>query len=236
MTPFEFFTAAHLFRRVVMGARARSLVTGNEGVIADGFAEFNRRSGTVSIEHGLDLKTESGIEKNLKLNQVEFLDAALIEKISASPLAQLQLAAPKEGTMNTQYTDITSKLGVPKWWDEAGVPRYDDFTPHHRASVYADQVALMDIECQNCGTKFNVCLSWSELDRVKENSPSLVDLIQTKEIHYGDPPNNGCCMPGPTMNSVPIQVIEFWARNKDNALKWERDARFEVDVKPEWAK
>ena len=38
------------------------------------------------------------------------------------------------------------------------------------------------------------------------------DLILTHELHYGDPPNDGCCDAGPTMNSVPHRVIEYWVK------------------------
>lgn len=42
---------------------------------------------------------------------------------------------------------------------------------------------------------------------------SLKDLIQRKEIYYGDPPNIGCCPSGPTMNSIPVKIVEYWSKN-----------------------
>ena len=49
------------------------------------------------------------------------------------------------------YRDITDKLGRPEWWDEVGAPRYCKFSPTETNNIYCDEVALLEIACQNCG-------------------------------------------------------------------------------------
>lgn len=134
--------------------------------------------------------------------------------------------------MHHHYRDITDKLGQPLWWDEYAVPRYCEFNPNEVADIYASEVCLLEIGCQNCGQGFKVAMSWSYMDRVIRDSRSLSELIAINAIHYGDPPNNGCCPAGPTMNSIPIQVIEFWQKNR---LERERKPELERGITPEWA-
>jgi hypothetical protein len=57
--------------------------------------------------------------------------------------------------------------------------------------------------------------------------PTLANLIKNKQIHYGDPPNIGCCSAGPTENCIDIKVLEFWRRKM---LDWERDSGLEIDL------
>lgn len=110
--------------------------------------------------------------------------------------------------MHHHYRDIRDRIAeLPKWWDENGVPRYSDFDPQEAANIYAPHAVLLLIECQGCGTEFKVCMTDSVFDRKK-----LPDLIEADEIHYGDPPNTGCCPAGPTMNSIPLRVLECWRR------------------------
>lgn len=52
------------------------------------------------------------------------------------------------------YKDLKTRLGPPKWYDQNGTPRYDDFTPKEAAQIYSEWVALMTIECQACGKAF----------------------------------------------------------------------------------
>lgn len=142
--------------------------------------------------------------------------------------------------MHHHYLDITSKLGSPLWWDEEAVPRYCDFSPKESHNIYASEVILLEISCQNCGQRFKVAMSWDEHkgfygpDGAIHWTPRLSKRIAEGEgVHYGDPPNNGCCMAGPTMNSIPLKVLEFWQRNRH---EWERVPGLEVDVIPDWAK
>src|SRR5262249_25591661 len=107
--------------------------------------------------------------------------------------------------------------------------------------IYASEVALAEITCQGCGRGFRVAFS-------QANSPSttVAEAIKTKTLHYGDPPNVGCCGAGPTMNSEPRRVIEYWHRHRQEYvqgnrivdssayMKWTRDHSLEVDIEPDW--
>lgn len=155
--------------------------------------------------------------------------------------------------MNHHYSDITDKLGEPKWWDEHAVPRYRDFAPGEVANIYASQVVLLRIACQNCGREFLVAMSCTAYDaygwiadrdwRHTSGEPltavhgelplgSLSGLVEADEIHYGDPPHAGCCPAGPTMNSVPREVVEFWERDP---FDWTRRPELERAIRCDWA-
>jgi hypothetical protein len=41
----------------------------------------------------------------------------------------------------------------------------------------------------------------------------LSEQIAHGTIHYGDPPNTGCCAAGGTMNCWDLRVVEYWARS-----------------------
>ena len=132
------------------------------------------------------------------------------------------------------YHDIVGKLGRPEWWDEAGVPRYVPFQPGEAHDIYADEVALVEIACQNCGKRFLVAFSTSAMRRLwpAENGeplPTLADAIKTRGLHYGDPPCwfNANCIAGSTMNCEDIRVVEFW---KTVNLEWERVPELEIDL------
>lgn len=137
--------------------------------------------------------------------------------------------------MNHHYRDITDKLGDPKWWDEHAVPRYCDFSPDATANIYAKEVALVLIECQNCRTEFRVCFSTDGMAwlRGEVKLHSLAGDVERGLIHYGDPPNAGCCPAGPTMNSVPRRILEFWA--KGDRFEWKRLRKLEHPLDCEWA-
>lgn len=139
--------------------------------------------------------------------------------------------------MNHHYADIKDRIAEePKWWDEHAVPRYGDFSPEMTANIYAKEAALVFIECQNCGTGFRVCFSSDGMvltyDGLKQDRLSE----RVADLHYGDPPNMGCCPAGPTMNSVPRKVLEFWTLDRErNGWEWERRPEFEVAIECEWA-
>lgn len=135
--------------------------------------------------------------------------------------------------MNHYYADIIEKLGEPAWWDENAVPRYCEFSPDQRSDVYADEVVLLEIRCQNCNASFCVAMSTRQIDRMIKKVLLLSSEIEGNTIHYGDPPNNGCCPAGPTMNSVPVKVLQYWKR--DESFDWQRSAAFEVEIKCDWA-
>lgn len=137
--------------------------------------------------------------------------------------------------MKCNYRDILMRIPArPIWWDEYGVPRYEPFTPDTTANIYAKTAVLFLIECQACQREFNVCLSESQISVYQRNGRTFADDIAERTLHYGDPPNLGCCAAGPSMNSVPRRTLEFWHRP---SLKWERNPDLEgVDLTPDWAK
>lgn len=150
--------------------------------------------------------------------------------------------------MHHDYSDITSLTDAsPKWHDENGVPRYCDFHPDQMANIYAFEAVLASIECQACKTEFRVAFSelnqrhklWDEAG--KKRIAFLSDLILDRTLHYGDPPNTRCCDAGPSMNSIPISVIEYWIKpyirtergqpiRDPSLLNWTRKRDFELPI------
>lgn len=132
--------------------------------------------------------------------------------------------------MNCCYDDILEEMRFmgkePIWFDENAVPRYCDFHPDQRADIYASEVCLLDIECQACEMRFLVCMSWYRLS----GTPSIAELIETRTLEYGDPPNVDCCAAGPSMTSNAKRVWSFWRKNKDTNYEWKRFVEFEVDL------
>ena len=116
-------------------------------------------------------------------------------------------------------------------------PLYGPFSPDLLPDIYAVQACLLLIRCQNCGTEFKVSMSFGRYDiRLKRARSSLKDRIISNEIHYGDPPNMHCCPAGPTMNSVPLRVLEFWMfGDRARASKWKRVPDLEREIKCDWA-
>ena len=120
--------------------------------------------------------------------------------------------------MLNSYSDIRSRISEPPlWWDESGVPRYVPFAPDEVADIYADQVALVLIACQACHAEFPVAFSWSRIAFVKGEATIIgpLTLEKVQSLHYGDPPNVGCCSGGATMNCDDLRVLEFWRRGGD---------------------
>ena len=135
--------------------------------------------------------------------------------------------------MNHHYADIRTRLGEPTWFDEHAVPRYCSFAPAHLANIYADEAALVEIECQSCSMQFEVAFSWSLCDAVMppfswdSPLPCLAWQIVDRSLHYGDPPNVRCCPAGPTMNSVPRRVRQYW---RSRHFTWERVGEREIPL------
>lgn len=133
--------------------------------------------------------------------------------------------------MNQAYKDITDKLGPPLWWDEVGAPRYEPFRPGLVNCIYAEEAALLLIACQACRTAFEVAMTQSPVKAVATGRfVTLRQQIENRVIHYGDPPNFGCCASGPTMNCDDLQVLQFWRRNR---FEWVRDSSLEVKLEEE---
>lgn len=138
--------------------------------------------------------------------------------------------------MNHDYSDIRSRIPEPpNWFDENAVPRYSVFEPTELSNIYAREGALVEISCQNCQRRFHVAFSRSTMDDVRayrtgKEPITLASMIEAKTIHYGDPPNVGCCPSGPTMNSDPIRVLEYWRRDDSTGHDWCRYNSLEIDV------
>lgn len=128
--------------------------------------------------------------------------------------------------MKCDYSDITSRLGSPLWWDEAGVPRYEAFAPESVVFASAKQAALIEIACQGCGTLFQVALSSRDEELSRKAQEGLLE--------YGDPPVTACCALGMTMNSVPLRLLEFWQRGADR--RWQKGEELEGPLQCSWVK
>jgi hypothetical protein len=126
--------------------------------------------------------------------------------------------------MNQYYDDIIQKCGEPIWFDECAVPRYCKFEPTRLANIYARECCLLEIACQDCGHKFLVAMSWSNWDKIHGFERFSEEI---KRIHYGDPPNIGCCLAGPTMNCEDLRVVEFW---KEEDFEWVRVPELEINL------
>lgn len=133
--------------------------------------------------------------------------------------------------MRHNYDDIRSRIAAaPLWWDEHAVPRYAPFDPSLVANIYAVEAALVEIECQACRHPFLVAFS---IDRMQIAMGDAAETgMDVRTLHYGDPPNIGCCPAGPTMNSIPRRVVQFWTRPH---LDWIRRPSEEVPIVCEWA-
>lgn len=123
--------------------------------------------------------------------------------------------------MKAYYGDIRSRIKDDVLWhDEYGVPRYEPFTPDACANIYAREAVLLGIECQGCGAEFMVAMTSDTMDAVR-GERTLASRIEDHSIHYGDPPNTGCCGAGPTMNSIPRAVLQFW-KSTIGPARWQR--------------
>ncbi len=134
--------------------------------------------------------------------------------------------------MNKNYADIIAATSKePLWFDEHGVPRFAQFRPD-MLDIYASEGLLLKILCQSCKHEFLVGMSLCRMEIPEEGS--LKDEIKANSLHYGDPPNvTDCCFAGPTMNSIPVQVMEFWERKSGT---WTRCPEWERPISPSWMK
>lgn len=131
--------------------------------------------------------------------------------------------------MHHDYACIRRRIDeAPKWFDEHAVPRYERFVPEDVADIYAKEAVLLEIACQACARVFHVCMT---LGAVSMAESTLALQVKTGTIHYGDPPNVGCCPSGVTMNSVPKRVLEFW--RKTEQCNWRRARKLEIGIRYE---
>lgn len=132
--------------------------------------------------------------------------------------------------MNNHYYDILCRIDQkPLWFDENAVPRYCGFSPDELANIYADECCLALIQCQNCRAQFRVAFSISFSERLTEKldleDKVIQRAIESRSLHYGDPPNIQCCAAGPSMNSDMLAILEYWS---EEDYTWKRNGVFEV--------
>lgn len=127
--------------------------------------------------------------------------------------------------MYTNYADIRSRIcEEPSWFDESAVPRYGPFKPDGVANFYAREAVLVLAACQCCGRQFRLAITRPYF---KEDA-DVATAICHRGLHYGDPPNIGCCEAGPSTTVVELEVLEYWWRI--SGYDWIREASFEVGV------
>lgn len=118
-----------------------------------------------------------------------------------------------------------------RWFDENGVPRFCEFAPSRLANtdIYLTECALLLITCQGCQHPFKVAISGTKWR-------AIFDAILNLEVEYGAPPNIQCCPAGPTMNSVPRRVLEYWSLIGPGPAYTDpiRDSQVELDIVPRW--
>lgn len=118
--------------------------------------------------------------------------------------------------MLNDYLDIRRRIPEPpEWFDENGVPRYDEPHPSLCPNIYADEVVFFEIACQCCGARYVVERNWQRRD----SSPSLTERVNQKDLHYGDPPCWACAA-GSSMTSDSIRTLQFWTRLNSNHSDW----------------
>jgi hypothetical protein len=152
------------------------------------------------------------------------------------------------------YEDILSRNSEePVWYDEYAVPRYCEFDPSMVANIHADEVALVEVTCQGCGRPFRVAFAARAPAAFSQDEWPAGPIgrgIREKSLHYGDPPNVRCCSAGPSMNSEPRRVIQYWRRGDPAYIRvernlpwitdpkayftWTRYPSFEVEIRPDW--
>ena len=135
--------------------------------------------------------------------------------------------------MHASYSDITSRIKEsPTWHDSNGVPRYGEFAPDNSPNIYADQVVLLRIRCQDCGRPMKVELNSCSMDLVRGHS-KLRERVTEQTIHYGDPPTHDnnygeWCAAGATMNCEDISVLQVWLRPDFGT--WTRHPELEGEI------
>ena len=129
--------------------------------------------------------------------------------------------------MKPEYKDILSRIKeVPLWYGTNGVPRFDRFNPKMCSNIYADEVLLLEIQCQDCHEKFHVEMYHSKPSNFQSLEYRVINFRKYSwiPIHYGDPPRHkNCC--GETMNAESLRILEFWKREYS---EWVRKSNLEI--------
>jgi hypothetical protein len=125
------------------------------------------------------------------------------------------------------YKDILDRIDEPPvWFDDYGVPRFGNFSPRYLGNIYASEAALAEVSCQWCGRMFKVALT----EAFTNKRLGLRDEIRLGRVHYGDPLNVNWCAGGASMNSVLHRILEYWSRDYEVSMDWQRDPTFEGQV------
>lgn len=64
------------------------------------------------------------------------------------------------------YADRMGMDSTPLWWDENGVPRFRAHHPNLSPNIYANEVALVLISCQECRREFRVQMVSGKMDAI----------------------------------------------------------------------
>ena len=135
--------------------------------------------------------------------------------------------------MHQNYPDIRERIAEePTWFDRNGTPRYGAFHPSNSPNIYANEIALVEIACQDCGRRFLVEIqseSWFDRFELGNAIRRWIKEGQNANhtpVHYGDPPAHGCV--GDTMNCEDLRIVEFWHRHGRPGADWKREMKFEL--------
>ncbi len=124
--------------------------------------------------------------------------------------------------MNRAYDDLLSLTdSKPTFYQKDGVPRWAPFHPGQSTGVYAEEAATLEVSCQSCDARFHVLIE----RRSHDHGPTIAQRIEDRSLHYGDPPNVGCCISGPSMNSEPVSILGYWRRER---FEWIRDETLQI--------
>jgi hypothetical protein len=128
------------------------------------------------------------------------------------------------------------------WFDEGGVPRYVPFHPNRCALLGAEEALLAEVRCQGCGQPFLVALTWRDAGHYPQFQgltlppADRLTKIGGNSLHYGDPPDIGCCDAGPTMGSDFHRIVQAWIRTAGPMAPWiqlDQEAIDAIDAKSE---
>jgi hypothetical protein len=132
--------------------------------------------------------------------------------------------------MRAAYRDILSLTEKePLWWDYNGTPRFEPFHPDLCPNIYADEVALLLIECAGCQKTFQVEVHSVEHRLLRLSSVMLGLDGALLPPYYGDPPRHDGCG-GATMQSDTVGVLEFWYKS-DDTRDWKRRPDLEIALR-----
>jgi hypothetical protein len=131
--------------------------------------------------------------------------------------------------MKALFEDILSRISEkPSWYDSNGTPRYGGFNPDACPNIYASEVALVEIACQNCMERFLVEVHSDRHAKLDSHRGSVKGRITRGLIGYGDPPRHdaGKCLAGDTMTPYALRMVEFWEKGAKGG--WVRNSELEI--------